>query len=273
MAGNYVSVKIGEDQAAKIAQELYGIEGSIEALSGEVDFNFHIIAESGDYLLKIGRPGEDEQKIVFQQSVLSHVNQSNLVSESPEIIPDLQGNGVSEITDESGRSRKVRLFTWIKGRLWSGVNPINDRLLNSLGVQAGTLTKALQDFDHPDAHRKFDWDLAQAGWTYDYLDLFSEEQRSTIAYFQVQYGSFQEAYQQLRKGVVHNDANDNNIIVSENLIEQYRRLYAELNVPEHARALERIRRSVFRPARETEPESAAESEPLSPTRDEKRGHR
>ena len=61
--------------------------------------------------------------------------------------------------------------------------------------------------------------------------------------------------------------------ISENLIEQYRRLYAELNVPEHARALERIRRSVFRPARETEPESAAESEPLSPTRDEKRGHR
>jgi hypothetical protein len=59
--------------------------------------------------------------------------------------------------------------------------------------------------------------------------------------------------------------------ISETLIEQYRRLHAELNVPEHTRALERIRRSVFRPARESEPESAGEPAPPSPTRAEKGG--
>lgn len=43
--------------------------------------------------------------------------------------------------------------------------------------------------------------------------------------------------------------------ISENLIEQYRTLYAELNVAEHGRALARIRRSVFHPEREQGSES------------------
>ncbi|NIO71668.1 MAG: DUF1670 domain-containing protein [Anaerolineae bacterium] len=40
--------------------------------------------------------------------------------------------------------------------------------------------------------------------------------------------------------------------ISENLIEQYQALYAELNVPEHARALERLKRTVFCPPKELE---------------------
>lgn len=36
--------------------------------------------------------------------------------------------------------------------------------------------------------------------------------------------------------------------ISENLIEEYRSLYHELNVPEHGRVLERIRRHVYHPA-------------------------
>jgi hypothetical protein len=35
--------------------------------------------------------------------------------------------------------------------------------------------------------------------------------------------------------------------ISENLIEQYRALYVELNVPEYARTLERLKRTVFQP--------------------------
>lgn len=42
--------------------------------------------------------------------------------------------------------------------------------------------------------------------------------------------------------------------ISENLIEQYRALYVELDVPEHARTLERLKRTVFHPASVSEPE-------------------
>jgi hypothetical protein len=36
--------------------------------------------------------------------------------------------------------------------------------------------------------------------------------------------------------------------ISENLIEEYRALYRELNVPEHARALERLKGTILRPS-------------------------
>jgi transcription initiation factor IIE alpha subunit len=45
--------------------------------------------------------------------------------------------------------------------------------------------------------------------------------------------------------------------ISENLIQQYRQLYAELNVPEYQRTLERLKQTVFQPPRAPETPPAA----------------
>jgi len=219
MGSDYLSLMITEDHAAHIVRERFGLEGVIKSLPGELDFNFRINADSGNFLLKVSRPESDLNYIEFQQKLLDHVASSSMGLVSPEVIPDLKGNILSEIEDDQGRTRKVRLFSWIEGRLWSSVNPINNQLLFSLGKKAGSLTKVLQNLDHPLAHRHFDWDLAQSGWTNDALHLFSEEQQTVLIYFQDRYKSFQDQYQQLRKGIVHNDTNDNNVIVTDNLIE------------------------------------------------------
>jgi len=219
MGADYLSIRITQDQAANIVLEKYGLEGVIESLPGELDFNFRINTDSGIYLLKVSRPESDISYIEFQQKLLDHVASSSMGLAFPETIPDLKGEKLSELKDDQGRTRKIRLFSWIEGRLWSSVNPINNQLLFSLGSKAGKLVKALEDFDHPLAHRKFEWDIAQARWTYETLHLFSEEQQEVITYFQDRYKSFQEHYQQLRKSVVHNDINDNNVIVTDDLIE------------------------------------------------------
>jgi hypothetical protein len=59
--------------------------------------------------------------------------------------------------------------------------------------------------------------------------------------------------------------------ISANLIEQYQTLYAELNVPEHARALERLKRMVSCPP--GEPETGRDPEGLVPAAGEKGGRR
>ena len=219
MGADYLSILITGKQAAQIAQELYGLRGTIAALPGELDFNFRIITDAASFVLKVSHPESDIEQIEFQQELLNHMTNNSNGLESPKVIPDLRGNQLSEITDDSGHTRKVRLLSWIEGRLWSSVNPRSNRLLFSLGAVAGSLTKVLQDFDHPKARRYFEWDVAQAGWTCNYLHMFSEEQQSIVTYFQKQYNSFQDKYQQLRKGLVHNDANDNNIIVSNDLMD------------------------------------------------------
>ena len=217
MENNYLSILITEEQAAKIAERRYNIKGKVTALDGEIDFNFRIKTETISYLLKISRPEADEEYIDFQNELLLHVADSKLGIKSPKIINDIDGDILSRIYDDNGNQRLVRMLSWMDGRLWSSVNPYNDDLLYSLGEQTGLLTNALQDFKHPFAKRSFEWDIAQSGWTYNYTHLFKGERLKIIQYFQGKFDKIQSSYKLLRKSIIHNDPNDNNIIVNNDL--------------------------------------------------------
>ncbi|WP_299397149.1 aminotransferase class III-fold pyridoxal phosphate-dependent enzyme [uncultured Gelidibacter sp.] len=216
---NYENLKISNQQAEDILLKRFNIIGTASPLPGEIDFNFRIkVADSDGYILKISRPNEDEGYLDFQQKLLQHVEGNGQHLIAPKVIPDVDGNPISKITDAFGKERFVRVLTWVSGRVWSTVNPQLDDLRFSLGEQCGLLTQALQGFDHPEAHREFAWDVAQALWTKPHLDLFQNEDREIIAHFQNQFETSQESYVKLRTAVVHNDANDNNVIVSSDLI-------------------------------------------------------
>ncbi|OSY86831.1 peptidase M23 [Tenacibaculum holothuriorum] len=216
---DYTTIKIDTIQAEAILLELFDVKGTAKELPGEVDFNFRIkIKDEYRYILKISRPEEDEDYLDFQQKLLQFVEQKGEHLISPKVIKDKNGNSISEIIDANGNKRKVRLLTWVSGRVWSSVNPQLDDLRYSLGEQCGLLTQALQGFNHKEAHRDFHWDIAQALWTIEHLDLFSVEEKSILQYFQQQFKNSQDTYLKLRKSVVHNDANDNNVIVSEDLL-------------------------------------------------------
>ncbi|WP_417866288.1 aminotransferase class III-fold pyridoxal phosphate-dependent enzyme [Xanthomarina gelatinilytica] len=216
MSVDYNTIQIPLIKAKEIAKRLYNVEGEFKTLPGELDFNFLIETRTENYILKISRPNQDLEPLRFQQAIFQHLANSQLVS--PKAFPDLQGNDIRIIEDVQGLKRAVRLLSWIEGRLWSSVNPITDKLLYGLGLEAGKITCALSTFKHPIAQRSFDWDLAQAAWTFKHINLFSKSQRHLVAYFQKQYEGFQNNYKKLRKSVVHNDANDNNILVSNKLI-------------------------------------------------------
>lgn len=218
MQTNYSSIQIKEIQAAEIAQNLYGLKGEIIALPGELDFNFKLQSKAVSYILKISRPDVSLDFINFQQELLHHISNSKSDILSPISINDLNGNPIGKYTDASGNLRYVRLLSWIEGRVWSSVHPKNENLFFSLGEQAGKISKALIGFDHPLAHRNFEWDLAQANWTKAHLDLFNSKQKFILTHFQNRFEELQSPYLSLRKSIVHNDVNDNNILVSEELI-------------------------------------------------------
>lgn len=218
MAQKYSSIRITTAQAARIARQLYQVSGDIMPLPGELDFNFKITGGRQSYILKISRPGVSSGYIQFQQALLDHVNSSTIPVVCPKTVLGVDGKSITRILDDAGNPRLVRLLTWIDGRLWSDVNPITDRLLKSLGRQAGQVTKALQGFDHDLAHRNLKWDLAQAGWIRDHRHLFSGEQQEIIDFFYHRFTQIQPVYQGLRKSVVHNDANDNNVVVTEDRV-------------------------------------------------------
>ena len=217
---NYSEVLITTKQAEDILFTLFNIKGKASKLPGEIDFNFKIKSDRGDeYLLKISRPEEDENYLDFQQKLLQHLEENKLGLIIAKVVKGKNDLGSSVFKDQFGKQRKVRLLTWISGRVWSNVNPQLDDLRFSLGEQCGLLTKALQGFDHHKAHRNLEWDIAQSLWTKKHIHLFRDEEKEMLSSFQRNFELGQKSYSKLRKSVVHNDANDNNIIVSKDLID------------------------------------------------------
>jgi 4-aminobutyrate aminotransferase-like enzyme/Ser/Thr protein kinase RdoA (MazF antagonist) len=216
---NFEKLKISVQQAESIAFTLFNIQGTASPLPGELDFNFRIkVKNSAGFILKISRPDEDEEYLDFQQQLLRYieVNDKNLLA--PKVVPDVNNKPISEIADDFGNSRMVRLLTWVSGRIWSQVNPQLDNLRYSLGEKCGFLSHSLQGFTHPKAQREFVWDIAQSLWTKEHIQLFDGEEKKIISHFQNRFEAGQNTYSGLRKSVVHNDANDNNVIVSAELI-------------------------------------------------------
>jgi len=215
----YNEIRISPKQAEEILYSLFDIRGKATELPGEIDFNFRIKLNEGDgYILKISRPNENEKYLDFQQQLLHHVAKEDKSIIAPRVIGDKLGNGIADYKDNSGNIRKVRLLTWIPGRLWSSINPQSNNLRFSLGRECGMLTNALKSFDHSEAHRYFKWDVSESLWTKEYLNLFDGKEKQIIEGFQSLFKAQFENYQNLRKSIIHNDANDNNIVVSSDLI-------------------------------------------------------
>ena len=143
-----------------------------------------------------------------QRCLLQYVENKEAELITPKVCLNVNGEPISEITDEAGNSIKVRLLSWIPGRIWQDVNPQSEDLLYSLGEQCGVLTKGLRGFDHPSAERELVWDISQSLWTVRHLELFEGEEKDIVAFFQKRFKVAQPSYSKLRKSVVHNDAND-----------------------------------------------------------------
>ncbi len=216
---NYSDLQPTTTRAEELLFELYGMKATAITLPGEIDFNFKMVTDNGTaYLLKISRPNADENYLDFQKELIQHIATATTNNHTPQLIQDSNKQAISSYKDISGQQRKVRLHTWVSGRVWSAVNPQIDGLRHDLGQQCGILTSALQGFSHSEASRAFEWDVAQSLWTKKHLSLFSEEEKALVYYFQERFESEKASYDLLRKSIVHNDVNDNNILVSTNLL-------------------------------------------------------
>jgi len=201
-------------------KKFYDLSGTLTPLAGEIDLNFKIETNQGEvFLLKLYDPNTDLDFLDFQEAILKYLNVESHKLPVPEIILNKEGHSTSVFKEDEFNIRKTRLLSWLDGRLYNDVNPQKENLRYSLGLFCGLLSNSLDNFDHPYAHREYPWDIAQGLWTQDHLDLFNSEERNILDYFLNQFSSIKQQYDLLRKAVVHNDANDYNCIVSEDLVD------------------------------------------------------
>lgn len=190
----------------------------IKQMPGEIDKNYKITTSKNDYLFKISSSDPRLDYLDFQVKILTHIERKSANINTPKIYPNKNGKYLSSFIDKQGNKNYLRLLSWCEGRTFSSVNPINEKLLYSLGEHTGQITKLLLDFDHDYAHRQFEWDNTNYKWIINYLNQFSDEQRSIIEFYIQKMNECDETYRSLRKSVVHNDVNDNNVIVTDDLL-------------------------------------------------------
>ena len=205
---------ISVTRVQQLVEKHYGIQAISKPLPGEIDDNFYLITNQGEeYVLKIAPPESDLEHLKFQNALAVHLKNGELALPHP--VKSLQGDFL--ITHrENNHEHYLRMFSWLPGRLLSQCHPHSLALLMDLGKTMGKISKSLQHFDHPYAHRFNKWDPSQASWIKTHLDSFEDPEKNEIAaYFYQLFENHLPVLQNLRKGINHNDANDNNVIVTD----------------------------------------------------------
>lgn len=217
------------DEARQLLKGHFGVDGEVKPLPGEVDSNFKITTNKGDFLLKISRAGTDEKFLFFQQNILKYLEQRKIYSgiydeekqkvieyvfETPLLFENPKQQFLIKTQRRNGEKIHLRLLGWIDGKLWSDLHYYDENLLYSLGSAAGSLTASLVGFRDEYAQRFYDWDISKLDWTRDYQHYFKGRTRKQIQKFFSGFKNIESKLKACRHSVVHNDANDYNIIVT-----------------------------------------------------------
>lgn len=207
---------------ASTLRRRWGLDAKLVRLDGEYDLNFLAQATNGqDYVLKVMRAGCETALVDLQIKALDHIASTAPGLPFPKVIAALDGTELPEILDEQGQPRLVWLQERLPGRCYAEAAPKSEDLILKLGRVLGATDRALEPFTHEALNRvDFKWDLMQAGWVGDRLDLVADPARRALLQEIVQgYAEVADALAGLPKQAIHNDANDYNILIEGELSE------------------------------------------------------
>lgn len=205
-------------EASNLALELYGLDCQAKALPSERDQNFLLTdADGREWVLKIANSLEEISQLEAENQVMGRV--ADRTGLAPALVPGRSGARILSVPGKAGAKHLVRLITYLDGLPMGRVRRHSEELLFSLGKGLGSLTRALAEFDHPSTHRKFHWDLAQAPEVIaKWLPIVENSEmvsriKSIMDHFE---SDVMPLLPDLGQSVIHNDANDYNIIVGGN---------------------------------------------------------
>jgi len=205
------------EKVNEIANELFGITGTLSPLGSERDQNFHIVTATGDqYVIKIANSSEDPAIIDMQLKALEHISKVDPGLPVPTALLSKSGLAIEKIEDEDGRKHPVRVVTYLPG-VYPKDEYISDDFCRQLGIYLARMTLALRGFFHPVANYELLWDLKHTSKLRDYLSYIDDpDHRDQASYFLDRFDkNVLPLIPKLRAQIVHNDLVPDNILVAE----------------------------------------------------------
>lgn len=208
--------RVAVHDAAVATGELWGLKAHATPLAGERDANFLLEDDSGErFVLKVSSASERPERLGLQHGLIARARERDPALRLPEAVPTTAGAPASR--DFGGRGHRVRLFRYLEGLPLSALRRRPRPLLESVGGLVGRVQRALDGFDHPelDVH-EIPWAPAHAPAVIAAAsEILAEEDGFGT------YRAVADAVQEhlpdllaLPAGALHNDANDDNLLLA-----------------------------------------------------------
>lgn len=203
---------------AELGRGFWDLLGEAESLAGEADLNVKLRVGDQVVVLKATPPGTPREDVELQAAVLDHLAGAETGLHVPAVLPTRSGESL--VTGKLPEGEYVlRVLSFVEGRLLADVRPRTDGLVRGLGAALGRLDRALEGFEHPHVDRELTWDLRHGlevvAARREHIDpakreLFDRLERRVRR-------ELSGRTETLPSAVVHNDANDHNVLVAEDL--------------------------------------------------------
>lgn len=211
-----------QQEILQLLSQHYQLTGQLKPLPGYLDQNLLLTCADGQrYIVKIANSGESRLELEMQNGAMSHLTEKGLPVPQP--VTNTSGDDITEINSSAEKVFYLRLLTFLPGDFYADVLPeaTNATLWSDLGCFVATIDRSLSDFQHAGAYRYLIWDLAQGyGVCQTRKHLLaaagSRDQSELIDYFLRLYQTqTMPLLSQLSQGIIHNDANDMNLLVDD----------------------------------------------------------
>ena len=206
------------EQLIALISEHYAISGTLKALPSYCDLNFLLTTpDDRRFIVKVANSAEPLLELEMQTAAMAHLGARELPV--PQVISNLAGDALTPISDGGGQDFQLRLLSYLEGRFYADAasSSHGSALWRDLGDFIGRISQALADFDHPGAHRYLEWDLHHGDQVVTRKkQLLDDDQQQLVNHFVDLYRTrVKPVIGQLPTGVLHNDANDYNLLIDE----------------------------------------------------------
>ena len=205
-------------EAAALARDLFALEGPLKPLHGERDLNYRIDAADGRFVFKIANAAEARDTLDCQHRVFERLAAHAVFPLVACAVDSVHGREIECVRSAGGEQHYCRVLPYLEGRVWSEFETSSNALLRHLGSCLASLDRALDGFSHPGLERPLLWNMEITGARLESYKplLASDADRRLVEHFERGYRERVLPHAaSLRRAVIHNDANRENVLVDE----------------------------------------------------------
>lgn len=156
-----IDLNVDRIRETAVAEELdwsYGLTGALTRIDTEKDDTFVLDTGTRRFLVKVAPHSEDPGVVSLQTAAMLHLESVAPHLPVQRMIRGLHGQTETPIHDSQGRTRVLRVMSYLEGDLLHAADS-TPRQLRSVGAMMARVDAALTSFRHPCDDRLLLWDL------------------------------------------------------------------------------------------------------------------